>query len=126
MTAISPQAPGPSTCGADFAELGARGWRNHQVTLTRGSGTGPVLNLRMDEVLPALRSLTEAISSLYGWEAPVLPDALETYEGHWRSGSQPPEGWPVSANERKVVSLAVTAGSRLCWTEPGDLAEVLP
>jgi hypothetical protein len=102
------------------------GWRNHQFSLTRGSSTGPVLTLPLEEVLPVLRALCHAIADLYGWDRAVLPDAVDIVRGHWRKGDRPPAGWPHCANERGVVSLAVTGTRQMCWTEPGDLDEVLP
>ena len=57
------------------------GWRNHQFSLTRGSPTGPVLSLPSDEVLPVLRALCHTIANLYGWDEPVLPEAVEIVRG---------------------------------------------
>jgi hypothetical protein len=101
------------------------GWRNHQFTLTRGSSRGPVLNLPLHEAPQALQSLCDAICELYGWRRLELPTTYDVHEGVWKTGPQPPAGWPDAANRHEVVSLAVTSARQFCWTEPGGLRAVL-
>ncbi|MCF6376416.1 hypothetical protein L2K70_02250 [Nocardioides KLBMP 9356] len=102
-----------------------RGWRNHQFTLTRGSGNGPVMNMSWDEAPGALQALCDAITGIYGWRRLVLPSSYDVHEGRWRTGDRAPDGWPLSANRREVVSLAVTSKSQFCWTEPGSLTAAI-
>lgn len=101
------------------------GWRNHQFTLTRGSGSGPVLNVPADEVPHVLQAICDAICSIYGWSPPQLPGTYAVHEGIWKTGPQPPPEWPSSANRHEVVSLAVTSASQFCWTEPSELTRAL-
>lgn len=102
-----------------------RGWRNHQFNLTSGSHTGPRLNFPLDEAPQVLQAVCDAICTLYGWRPLLVPQELDLTEGTWRTGAGPPPGWPHAANEHRVVSLAVTGRHQVCWTEPGDLGEVL-
>jgi hypothetical protein len=102
------------------------GWRNHQFTLTHGSGDGPRLTMPFSEGVEAMQALCDVICEIYGWERLRLPEQWERLEGTYHSSATPPPGWPQSANRYEVVSLAVTSKNRFCWTGPGNLPDALP
>lgn len=102
------------------------GWRNHQFTLTTGSGNGPRLTMPFDEGVESIRALCDVICEIYGWRRVALPRRWERLEGTYHSTATPPPGWPDAANRGEVVSLAVTRANQFCWTGPGDLVAALP
>lgn len=102
------------------------GWTNHQSNLTRGSAQGPVLQFPVDEVPGVLQALCDSITDIYEWQRVLVPEQLVVLRGGYHSTSKPPPGWPFATDRLEVVSLAVTSGSRFCWTSPGDLVAALP
>jgi hypothetical protein len=103
-----------------------RGWHNYQFNLTRGSSKGPRLNFREDEISDVIEAICNSIAEIYGWRPPQVPRRLTVLNGVWRTAARPPAGWPEASQRLEVVSLAVTRGDQLCWTEPGELAAALP
>ena len=110
-----------------------RFWRNEQFVLSAHDGrSGPNPKARPADVTTQLQALLNAICAVFGWTPPTMPNLDREYIGTWRTGTQPPAGWPESANNREVVSIAATGFSQLCWTTPETtlpgrpLAEILP
>lgn len=101
----------------------SRRWFNHQYKMARivnGSSEvllDPASREGRDEVNAILSALCEA----FGWSEPVqLQSGLERFTGRWRSSPRAPPDWPNSANDGRVVSVAVGFGTKWFFTEPDN------
>lgn len=93
-------------------------WKNLQFNMTRASSTGPVLIADPVHFVEELQAIIDAICDVFEWKPLTFPRLSACHEGSWHHGSAPPLGWPQSANEFKVVSIAVTGRNHFCWTSP--------
>lgn len=92
----------------------------YKMTLIRGGSTNLLCDPSETQGADEVQRVLQAIARAFGWPAATVPTGLAHFRGQWTASDRPPLGWPGAANERQVVSMAVTrqSGSRYCYTLP--------
>lgn len=97
-----------------------RSWRNSQYVMSQRRGALPVVDPGTAAGADDVQQVLDGITGAYGWRRLQVEPMKRRFGGTWKTASTPPPGWPTSANDGRIVSMAITGNREYCWTEPDN------